>query len=73
MQGNPEDVVTVATITGVHSGIPLSYEPSVLGVIPPGPQAPTQPLPQAQAQAVVRIGFYTREGAYCIAYHTIPY
>ena len=35
--GNPEDVNTVAAITAVHSGIPLS-EPSVLGAIPPGPQ-----------------------------------
>ena len=35
---NPEDVNTVATITAVHSGIPLSYEPSALGAIPPGPQ-----------------------------------
>ena len=36
--GNPEDANTEATITAVRSGIPLSYEPSVLGAIPPGPQ-----------------------------------
>ena len=35
--GNFEDADTVATIAAVHSGIPLSYEPSVLGAIPPGP------------------------------------
>ena len=36
--GNFEDADTVATIAAVHSGIPLSYEPSVLGAIPPRPQ-----------------------------------
>ena len=38
IEDDPEGVNTVAAITGAHSGTPLSYGPSVPGVIPPGPQ-----------------------------------